>query len=148
LRSSISVEIEANKRKMVDLPEKNENYTMVGKKKVILGEKLLGIVPNRTPNVQFSEQTAYFVIPDEVCPNEENGEDFRMEYSIKCVGNLFDYQVKGPTLEHNVLISSPVPSIERLSKIDYNDETKHDITVERYFEKISSVEGVISGFNL
>eukprot|EP01080_Neovahlkampfia_damariscottae_P007833 gene7833-12307_t len=148
LRSSICVFIEAGrKRKNDDIP-KSKDYVMVGKKKVTLGEKLLGIVNNNHFEKQYAEETVVLPIPEGICPNEEIADDFLMEYSIKCVATLYDYQIKGPTLEHNIFISSPVPEPKRLELINYKGDEKYEIISEKFFEKIDHLQSVISGINL
>lgn len=127
-----------------DLKDYEKIQIRHGKKRIHLKDIVLGTVTNEIKG-EFGDITAFYYIPRDLCMNELNFEDYYMEYGIKITGSLFDYQIKGPSIEHPIVVTSPMPSKERLEEMFSSKVDKYQET--RFYDDVIG-EGGIGSFSL
>jgi hypothetical protein len=111
-------------------------------RKININKICLGQFDNQFKNFISKEASTMVKIPRDLYVNEDVSDDLKVNYSIQIIASLFDYQIKGPIVESDILISSPILSEERISKLG---ETKKDQLVKNekiYTPKDSAIDAL------
>jgi hypothetical protein len=111
-------------------------------RKININKISLGQFDNQFKNFISKEASTMVKIPRDLYVNEDVSDDIKVNYSIQIVASLFDYQIKGPMVESEILISSPILSEERISKLGDSKKDKIVKNEKIYIPKDSAIDAL------
>eukprot|EP01080_Neovahlkampfia_damariscottae_P009834 gene9834-2156_t len=147
----VEIKFKAKKEKetsLLSFENKTKTKTEVFEisKKLNLDKIPLGNLDNHFKNLNGKESSLLLKLPNNSYINDEYFDDLKVNYNIQVVGSLFDYQIKGPTVDVDILISSPFPNSERLSKLKESLKLDDEIiSNEKNFTTNDSTMSTLAG---
>jgi len=126
--------------------QKRESKTEISKK-MNLDKIPLGNIDNLFKNLHSKDATLKLKLPNNLFVNDDHFDNMKVNYSIQIIATLFDYQIKGPIVETDILISSPILNEERFENLNVNENERKStlFSNDKSYSATDSVMDTLSG---